>query len=104
MVLVAPVASSTPNPPQLESDTVESPAKPPVILFKTPADPVASDPYYAALSRNYTPYFVPVLQETFHLDDLCTVLSGSRKWEGVVMTSRRGAEAWVQAVDQVRGQ
>lgn len=104
MVSVASVASSTLTSLQLESDTVESPVKPPVILFKTPADPVASDPYYAALSSNYTPYFVPVLQEVFHLDDLCALLTGSKEWEGVVITSRRGAEAWVQAVDRVRGQ
>ena len=104
MVLVAPVASSTPTPPQLESDTVESPANPPVILFKTPADPVASDPYLSALSEKYTPYFVPVLQETFHLDDLCALSTGNKEWEGVVITSRRGAEAWVQAVHRVRGQ
>ena len=104
MVSVASVASSAPASLQLGSNTVESPVKPPVILFKTPADPVSSDPYYAALSSNYTPYFVPVLQETFHLDDLCTLLTGRTEWEGVIITSRRGAEAWVQAVDRVRGQ
>ena len=69
-----------------------------VILFKTPSDPVSSDQYLQTLSPAYQPHFIPVLEEKYHLDSLLTILQQEKEWEGVVITSRRGAEGWIKAV------
>ncbi|ODO01947.1 hypothetical protein L198_02678 [Cryptococcus wingfieldii CBS 7118] len=76
----------------------------PVILFKTPNSSLADDPYHAALSRpclssQYQPHWVPVLQETYSIDELVPFLEdGPIQWEGIIVTSRRGMEGWVRAV------
>ncbi|WVW81494.1 hypothetical protein I302_103488 [Kwoniella bestiolae CBS 10118] len=71
----------------------------PIILFKTPSP---SDPYTQTLaSTSYDTRFIPVLEETYDTSLLTPILeSGSEKWEGVIITSRRGAEGWVRAVRQ----
>jgi uroporphyrinogen-III synthase len=73
--------------------------KAPVLLFKTPTEPLEADPYHQTLSEDFEPYFVPVLAEEYHIDELRAVFREHERWEGVVITSRRGAEAWVQAAE-----
>ena len=71
----------------------------PVILFKTPANTFPSDPYTQLLEEHgYEPSFVPVLNESFRLDELeAIIVGGEDEYEGVVIMSRRGADAWVRA-------
>lgn len=46
--------------------------------------------------------YIPVLQEDFRLDELRAVLQdGNGRWAGVVITSKRGAEAWLKAVEGI---
>ncbi|WWC57829.1 uncharacterized protein I303_100364 [Kwoniella dejecticola CBS 10117] len=90
----------------------------PIILFKTPSPTVSLDPYYQTLtstsssssssssrsstSSTYDPTFIPVLEETYTTIDLVPIIeAGPSKWEGVIITSRRGAEGWVRAVSQI---
>jgi len=79
--------------------------KTPVILFKTPSDPLSSDSYHQTLSSVYDPHFVSVLIEEYHTDELCQLFREQEggEWEAVVITSRRGAEGWIQAVQTVKG-
>ncbi|KAK6904952.1 hypothetical protein I204_08057 [Kwoniella mangroviensis CBS 8886] len=76
----------------------------PVILFKTPSPSSSLDPYSQSLSsKSYQPTFIPVLEETYDTSSLVPSLEGgSEHWEGVIITSRRGAEGWVRAVTQSR--
>jgi uroporphyrinogen-III synthase len=81
----------------------------PVVLFKTPTEPLASDSYQLRLTEaGYSPIFVNVLAERWLTEKLVGILlegngrhrgelERKQEWEGVVITSRRGAEGWVQA-------
>ncbi|WRT63608.1 uncharacterized protein IL334_000531 [Kwoniella shivajii] len=83
----------------------------PVILFKTPSSSSSSsslssssasnDPYTQALSStNYQPTHIPVLEERYDTAELASIIQrGGDEWEGVIITSRRGAEGWIQAVN-----
>ncbi|WWC85536.1 uncharacterized protein L201_000400 [Kwoniella dendrophila CBS 6074] len=76
-------------------------SKKPIILFKTPSPSSALDPYNKILSStSYDPTFIPVLEETYSIDDLQPILkAGPSRYEGVIITSRRGAEGWNRAVN-----
>lgn len=78
-------------------------SKSPVVLFKTPAEPLETDSYCRALSEDFDPHIVPVLADKFHTDELRTILQAQRRWEAVVITSRRGAEAWARAAELEAG-
>jgi uroporphyrinogen-III synthase len=72
---------------------------PRVVLFKTPTTTNGTDAYEESFSRaGFGITYVPVLQETFHLDQLTRIiLDRDSTWGGIVITSKRGAEAWTQA-------
>lgn len=73
---------------------------PRIVLCKTPS-PTGSgnDGYTKAFeSAGYKVRYLPVLQEEFRLAELRRTLQGVGDWEAVVITSKRGAEAYVQAV------
>jgi hypothetical protein len=101
----------------------------PVILFKTPSEPPSSDAYHIRLTdAGFHPLFVPVLAERWVLSQLvgilrggCTGLRGETsventagsgsedqgkeiatavEWEGVIVSSRRGVEGWIQAAKE----
>ena len=67
-----------------------------VVLFKTPNE---RDTYDLDLrGEGYEPTFIPSLSEEYDVKELVGMLRGGGEWEGVVITSRRGAEGWVRAV------
>jgi hypothetical protein len=68
--------------------------RPRVILFKTPLEP---DPYSETLGTEYEVEFMPVLQETYVVEELKTVLKDGGGWEGVVVSSKRGAGGYLAA-------
>ena len=71
----------------------------PVILFKTPSHPFASDPYHLLAQDAYEPKSIPVLKEIFLFEQLKRVVEqGVGGYEGVVIMSRRGAEGWVKTM------
>ncbi|WWC97312.1 hypothetical protein V866_004191 [Kwoniella sp. B9012] len=86
------------------TDEKQIPRPIPVILFKTPSPSSSLDPYTQSLSStSYQPTFIPVLEETYDTTSLVPILEGgSENWEGVIITSRRGAEGWVRAVSESR--
>ena len=90
-----------------------------VILFKTPQSESkpSTDPYYELLNQyGYETTFVPVLEDAYDTAALERVLGGDVEdnrgervnagFDGIIITSRRGAEGWmssartVQAADQ----
>lgn len=75
----------------------------PVLLFKTPIQPFTSDSYRILLAKDgYEPIFVPVLAETFRTEELGGIIeSGGKGYEGLVIMSRRAAEAWVKAAKAI---
>ncbi|ORY25159.1 Uroporphyrinogen-III synthase HemD-domain-containing protein [Naematelia encephala] len=76
----------------------------PIIIFKRPLDIIVSDPYFVDLyaSGEYEPHFIPVLTETFKTDGLRDIISkGGAAWDGVIITSKRGAEAWIKACEEI---
>ncbi|KAK8845392.1 hypothetical protein IAR55_006105 [Kwoniella newhampshirensis] len=98
-VFRAPSSRRTmPQPP----DPTFTPTLSPVILFKTPsATPSSSDPYALALTpAGFSAHFVPVLQETYESSIVLDILrDGIEKWEGAIVTSKRGMEGWVKGVE-----
>ncbi|OCF36063.1 hypothetical protein I316_01935 [Kwoniella heveanensis BCC8398] len=120
--------SSSSSSSSLSSSSSRTRYRPQVILFKTPTPDISSDTYTAVLSSAaYEATFVPVLEERYTVDELVPIISvqaeagyrvgkdkdnadgGARtkeaddtdqrcSWEGVVITSRRGAEGWIRAV------
>jgi hypothetical protein len=101
----------------------------PVILFKTHSEPPSSDAYHIRLTEaGFRPLFVPVLAERWVLSQLVGILRGDHAglrektpvegcamsgtedngteiardvgWEGVIVSSRRGAEGWIQAAKE----
>ena len=92
------------------SSSSASSSKPQIVFFKTPTSPdnIEQDPYHSIFStRGYEATFIPVLEEVFSTDELEGILSersglqGSEKenaLEGIIITSRRGAEGWIRAV------
>lgn len=72
-----------------------------VVLFKTPGPSSSADPYRDIFeAAGYSIRYVPVLQEQFQLEPLLRVLGevgDAVDWAGVVITSKRGAEAWMRA-------
>jgi uroporphyrinogen-III synthase len=72
---------------------------PRVVLFKTQNGINGSDAYRESFAQaGFEVQYIPVLQEEFHVDELSQLISDNRTdWGGVVITSKRGAEGWVQA-------
>lgn len=68
-----------------------------VLLFRTPSE---SDPYDAAFAEaGYKPRSVQALDDELLPDGLVPILAaGGGRWEAVLITSRRAAEAWCRAV------
>jgi len=77
---------------------------PRVVLFKTPTTNNGTDAYEQQFTRaGFGVMNIPVLQETFHLEELTRiVLDSDAVWGGVVMTSKRGSEAWAQAAQSCK--
>lgn len=77
---------------------------PRVVLFKTPTTNNGTDAYEQIFVRaRFGVTYIPVLQETFHLEELTRiVLDSDAVWGGVVMTSKRGSEAWAQAAQSCK--
>jgi len=77
-----------------------------VILLKTPSESSESqgDPYVAELaSLGYAPLIVPTIEHTLvHIDDLADIIHrGPDRFDGVIITSARSAEAWSKAVTTI---
>lgn len=73
-----------------------------VILFKAPGSSDEPDPYRLRFeSASYRLGYVPVLQEFFDTAELSGLLSESDNWAGVIITSKRGAEGWIKAVQSI---
>jgi uroporphyrinogen-III synthase len=72
----------------------------PVYLFKDDSDPGR---YAAPLATaGYAARTVPTLQTELLSAPLVPLIApGGSAWEAVIITSRRAAEAWVQAVEEV---
>ena len=68
-------------------------------MFKTQSEVNGSDAYRESFGQaGFEVQYIPVLQEEFHVDELEQYISDKRTdWGGVVITSKRGAEGWVQA-------
>ncbi|WWC67098.1 uncharacterized protein I206_101005 [Kwoniella pini CBS 10737] len=75
----------------------------PIILFKTPSPSYELDSYTKILSKTkYNSTFIPILEETYHINELISIIEeGSNKWEGVIITSKRGSEGWIKAVNEI---
>jgi uroporphyrinogen-III synthase len=78
------------------------PFMPRVILFKTQSQANGTDTYQDTFAQaGFEVQYIPVLQETFHLDELSHLISDQDKgWGGVIITSKRGAEGWIQAAQR----
>jgi hypothetical protein len=78
---------------------------PKVVLFKTPSTATGNDTYQNSFAQaGYDVQYIPVLQEAFHLDELCHIMrNNDTTWGGVVITSKRGAEGWLQAAFKSQG-
>lgn len=59
-----------------------------------------TDPYESAVeSLGYTAHTQPVLaQEFVNAEDLEQIMASPQEWTGVVATSKRAGEAWVNAL------
>lgn len=75
-----------------------------VIFFRNPStepgqSDVDRDPYESAVaSLGYAAHTQPVLaQEFVHEDDLVRSIALPEEWSGLVATSKRAGEAWVDA-------
>lgn len=93
----------------------ESSARPRIVLFKTPASTspsknrnIEQDPYHSAFHQSgWDARLIPVLDEVFTTDELEDLLRGAESGDiregltGVIITSKRGAEGWVQAMRSV---
>ena len=77
---------------------------PRVVLFKTKSEVNGSDAYRESFAQaGFEVQYLSVLQEEFHVDELSQSMSDNRTdWGGVVITSKRGAEGWVQATQRCR--
>ena len=77
-----------------------SPESKRVILFRTPSP---DDAYISTFRRaGYDPTCIPVLIEAYETDGLAELLrDGGDGWDGVVLSSKRGAEGWVRAVKEI---
>lgn len=72
---------------------------PQVVLFKTKNEVNGFDAYHDTFAQaGFEVRYIPVLQETFHTDELIQFISAKKNWGGVVVSSKRGAEGWIQAV------
>ena len=76
-----------------------------IVFFRNAStDPGSSDAdearyESAAASLGYTAHTQPVLaQEFVHEDDLVRTIGMPEEWAGVVATSKRAGEAWVNAL------
>ncbi|KAF8591716.1 tetrapyrrole biosynthesis, uroporphyrinogen III synthase [Ramaria rubella] len=77
-----------------------------VILLKSPPRVYTVDAYVQHFERaGYTPYFVEVLESNFcnekSLEDIVRADPKGSVFAGVVITSSRAADAWIQAVSVV---
>lgn len=87
-----------------------------VVLFKTPQSEFgpSADPYYKLLHQHgYETTFVPVLEDAYDTAELERVLVGgdvegnrgervNADFDGIIITSRRGAEGWLRAARNVQ--
>jgi len=78
---------------------------PRVVLFKTESEVNGYDAYIQTFAQaGFEVRYIPVLQEEFHIDELSQFISDKNAdWAGVVITSKRGAEGWVQAAQRCDG-
>jgi uroporphyrinogen-III synthase len=78
-----------------------------VILFKSPPRVPTADTYVQQLeAAGYTPYFIEVLESTFSNEQMLEgiVRTGPTcgvGFAGVVITSNRAADAWIQALSRI---
>lgn len=73
-----------------------------VWLFKTPLAAGLDDAYASTLrDAGYKCRYIPVLQEVFRTAELETVLCEGDHWDGIIITSKRGAEGWVRSAANV---
>lgn len=71
-----------------------------VLLLRAPTP--APDRYESALREvSFTPQSLPVLETSLLLSGLKNILRKRLDVDGVIVTSRRSAEAWGRAVDEV---
>ena len=77
---------------------------PRVVLFKTESEVNGYDAYIQTFAQaGFEVRYIPVLQEEFHVDELSQSISDKKAdWAGVVITSKRGAEGWVQAAKRCK--
>lgn len=82
----------------------ESSSRPTVWLFRTPNGSSShTDPYRVELAgQGYRAVHIPVLKDEFRTQQLEEVFrSKEQRWDGVIITSKRGAEGWVRAARAV---
>lgn len=75
---------------------------PQVWLIKAPPS-VSGESYTTELeAAGFAPLYIPALVEEFETSELESLLTdGENEWDGVIITSKRGAEGWVRAVKGV---
>jgi len=75
---------------------------PQVVLFKTQSVVNGKDAYQESFAQaGFETQYIPVLQEAFHIDELTQLITDKNaNWGGVVITSKRGAEGWIQAAQR----
>ncbi|RXK37643.1 hypothetical protein M231_05055 [Tremella mesenterica] len=67
-----------------------------VILFRTPTE---QDTYHLTLSSlGYHPISIPVLMEEYHISQLIQIIQNGPTYDGIIISSKRSAEAWIRAV------
>ena len=86
----------------IHHDNQEPTSKPAVYLCKTPPKSIQEDTYQSAFAGYYDLHYISVLEETYILSELVDIIKdGPDQWEGVLMTSKRSAEAWISACSLV---
>lgn len=72
-----------------------------VLLFRTPTP---EDPYDSAFKEaGYAPRSIQTLDDVLLPEGLAPILAaGGGRWEAVLITSRRAAEAWCRAVEAAK--
>ncbi|EIW67808.1 hypothetical protein TREMEDRAFT_63699 [Tremella mesenterica DSM 1558] len=67
-----------------------------VILFRTPTE---QDTYHLTLSSlGCHPISIPVLMEEYHISQLIQIIQHGPTYDGIIISSKRSAEAWIRAV------
>lgn len=93
----------SPESPCLSTTPVHMALNRHVWLIKAP--PTSSDDVYkeALGKEGFSVRYIPAIIETFDTRDLENLLSDRlNSWDGVIITSKRGAQGWLRAVKNVR--